>query len=446
MSLFELTHSETMARFAGIPGPPPSLPLGNAAELLERWPWEVAADWGRLYGGMALAWLGGTPAIVLNDPDLIGCVLDSESANYYKGDPHDAVAPVITPDELFISNGEQWKSLRSTSPLNRPYTANWLQDQSVSLRAFAGDSAEALVGQSADDLIEPIRRLVYDLISVAVWGEPLGDDNFNEFLKMARVGNRRLQEPPFLQQVPPLDPVFYLDRERWYAGFRERVEKVMADPSRAGNSLLGLALRAGGMSATDLAQFLSAGVYFGGVFSVSAGIAHTLRFLHREPRYLVELLKLDAVTLQGSESLDHALRESLRLSPPVTLWFRNVNRETAATLGGHTLPPGTLLFLTNWLLHRDPTYWTNAEEYRPERWANGGVERDPPGSGHFFPFGRGPRTCIGQDFAFVLMKLVLATLLSRTRLQLDLSYGLESDFFFAVQHPKKMSAKIEPKS
>lgn len=445
MSLFKLTHSEIMAKFEGIPGPEPSLPLGNAGELLARWPWEVAADWGRLYGGMALAWLGGTPAIVLNDPDLIGRVLDSESANYFKGDPHDAVAPVITPDDLFISNGEQWKKLRSTSPLSQAYAAEWLKDQSVSLRPFASGAAHALVGQSVDDIIDPIRRLVYDLISVAVWGEALGDENFNEFLKMAREGNRRLKEPPFLQQIPPLDPVFYFDRERWYSGFRDRVENAMVDPGRAGNSLLGQTLKAGGLSAAELAQFLSAGVYFGGVFSVSAGIAHTLRFLHRDPRVLAGLLNLDAAGLQASEALDHALRESLRLAPPVTLWFRNVNKESAATLGGHSLPPGTLLFLTNWFLHRDPTHWENSDEFRPERWANGGVERDPPGSGHFFPFGRGPRACIGQNFAFVLMKLVLATLLTRTRLQLDLSNGLESDFFFAVQHPKKMGVAFEKK-
>ena len=441
MSLFHFTHSASIAKFAGIPGPEPGMPLGNAGEFLKRWPWEVCADWGRKYGGMALVWLAGTPAIVLNDPDLIGRVLDTESDNYYKKDPHDAVAPVIMPNDLFISNGEQWKELRATSPMNRDYATAWLDAQIPSLRAFAASAVDGWIGQSVPDIIEPLRRLIYDLIAVAVWGEPLGDASFNHFMKMARAGNFRMLEPPLLQRIPPLDPFFYLDRERWYSDFLARVHR----PNPPG-SLVEIAKRSGPWELPALAQALSAGVFFGGVFSVAAGVAHTLRFLKREPQPLSDLLGELPERLEASEKLEHALRESLRLSPPVALWFRNVHADRPATLGGHTLPADTMIFITNWLLHRDPGHWEAPEEYRPSRWADGGTERDPAGCGFYFPCGRGPRACVGQKIAFALMKIVLLEVLTRVDVHLDLSHGLESEFFFAVQHPKQLKARFEKRA
>jgi cytochrome P450 len=427
-----------MAKYAGIPGPEPSLPLGNAGALVTQWPWEACADWGRTYGGLCLIWLAGTPAVVLNDPDLIGRVLDTEWTNYYKRDPHDAVAPVIRPEDLFIANGEPWREKRTSSPLNRDYTAAWLSSQIPNLRAFAAATVDSWIGQDIPDLIEPLRRLAYDLIALAVWGEPLGDASFHDFMTMARTGNTRMQEPPFLQQIPPLNPLFYTARDRWYSAFAERVKK----PAPPG-SLLDVARRANAWDDETLVQALAPGVFYGGMFSVAAGIAHTLDFLHRDPGYLAETLKELPAAADASEKLDHALRESLRLSPPVALWFRSVDKNKPATLGGHTLPADTMIFITNWLLHRDPAHWADAESWKPQRWAGGGVDRDPPGSGFFFPFGRGPRTCVGQSFAFVLMKVVLAEVLLRSKVQLDLSREQKSDFFFAVQHPKGLKARFE---
>jgi len=156
-------------------------------------------------------------------------------------------------------------------------------------------------------------------------GELLGDQNYNDFLKMARTGNFRMLEPPFLQQIPPLDPIFYRDRDRWYSGFENRVKAAAANPT-AVNSLLQQALKAGPtVLAKDLAEWLSAPIFFGGVFSVAGGIAHTLRFLAGEPEYLAAVL-VELRTNPDSEKLDHALCESLRLSPPVSVYFRNVSR------------------------------------------------------------------------------------------------------------------------
>src|SRR4051794_1576397 len=85
--LFRLLHRRKMAAFKGIPGPPPGFPFGNALDFVGRHPWEVCAGYGRVHGGMALAWVLGTPVLVLNDPTLIARVLGEGSAGYYKDAP-----------------------------------------------------------------------------------------------------------------------------------------------------------------------------------------------------------------------------------------------------------------------------------------------------------------------------------------------------------------------
>src|SRR5689334_22348261 len=101
---FRVAFRQKVRAFAGIPGPPPQFPLGNLLDFVGRRPWDVLADYGKRYGGMSVAWAFGTPLVVLNDPDLIGDVLDRNHADYYKDVPRDALAPVITPQCLFISN------------------------------------------------------------------------------------------------------------------------------------------------------------------------------------------------------------------------------------------------------------------------------------------------------------------------------------------------------
>ena len=75
---------------AGIPGPTPRFPGGTIADFMGKWTWEACADYGRKFGGMSVAWFMGTPAVVLNDPTLIGQVLDTDAASYYKDAPKDA--------------------------------------------------------------------------------------------------------------------------------------------------------------------------------------------------------------------------------------------------------------------------------------------------------------------------------------------------------------------
>ncbi|MFL6128967.1 MAG: cytochrome P450 [Mycobacteriales bacterium] len=106
------------------------------------------------------------------------------------------------------------------------------------------------------------------------------------------------------------------------------------------------------------------------------------------------------------------LAESMRIYPPAWASGRRIRADV--TLGGWTVPAGSLASAVQWLTHRDPRWWADPLAFRPERWitAGGAYDESAPGQprGAYFPFGMGNRVCIGASFARTEAALVLATL------------------------------------
>jgi cytochrome P450 len=74
------------------------------------------------------------------------------------------------------------------------------------------------------------------------------------------------------------------------------------------------------------------------------------------------------------------------------------------------------VFMPQWVIHRDERWFNEPEEFRPERWADGLTQRIPRYA--YFPFGGGPRICIGNSFAMMEATLILATIAQRYRMAL----------------------------
>ena len=85
-------------------------------------------------------------------------------------------------------------------------------------------------------------------------------------------------------------------------------------------------------------------------------------------------------------------------------------------IGGYRIPAGTTVFMPQWTIHRDPRWFDDPESFVPERWETGLQERLPRYA--YFPFGGGPRICIGNNFALMEASLLLATIARQFRLEL----------------------------
>jgi len=118
-----------------------------------------------------------------------------------------------------------------------------------------------------------------------------------------------------------------------------------------------------------------------------------------------------ATSLFELDYLGNVVDEALRLYPPAYTIFRESTSDV--TLGGYDIPEGSIVTLPQWVVHRDERWFDVPDEFRPERWD---AERDRPEYA-YFPFGGGPRHCIGMRFALMEAKLVLATLAQRVNFE-----------------------------
>lgn len=112
--------------------------------------------------------------------------------------------------------------------------------------------------------------------------------------------------------------------------------------------------------------------------------------------------------------LEKVLKEAMRLYPPAS----GLNREPIedVELGGYHLPKGAFVVVSMYSLHRTPAYFPEPEKFDPERFSPENEAKIPKYA--YLPFGGGPRVCIGNMFAEMEARLILATVVSRYRLTL----------------------------
>jgi cytochrome P450 len=99
----------------------------------------------------------------------------------------------------------------------------------------------------------------------------------------------------------------------------------------------------------------------------------------------------------------------MRLYPPAYALGRESIEE--CTIGGYRIPAGSTVIMSQYVMHRHPTYFDRPDEFDPDRWSNGLLKRLPKYA--YFPFGAGPRMCIGNTFAMLEAILVVATVVPR---------------------------------
>jgi cytochrome P450 len=138
--------------------------------------------------------------------------------------------------------------------------------------------------------------------------------------------------------------------------------------------------------------------------------------------------------------LDQVIKESMRLYP--SGWVQGRCAVADFELDGYRFPAGTLLMFNQWVLHRRPDLWEDAETFSPERWDPAQGQKAVPWA--YFPFGGGSRICIGQSLSQLEMRLVLPIILQRYFPRVLPNHVVEPLPLITLRSKNGMPVRLEP--
>ena len=138
---------------------------------------------------------------------------------------------------------------------------------------------------------------------------------------------------------------------------------------------------------------------------------------------------------------DAVLQETMRLYPPAYTIGREATED--CTIGGYPVRTGTTVLMSQWVVQRDGRFFAEPDSFRPQRWLGDVTKKVPKFA--YFPFGGGPRLCIGNTFALMEMALVLATITPRFRYKLAPGEKVEPLPTFTLHPNPGVPAVITPR-
>jgi cytochrome P450 len=351
--------------------------------------------------------LGFNVHVVL-DPDHVGRVLLDNAANYAKPDIVKSLLDPIIGRGLLTADGELWREQR------RIVAASFSPAAVEAQRGTFVEAARSAMDGWSDgerrDMAAEATRTTMTVIALALFG---GDPRLVSQASMDQItaAIEGFSEARLLAMLRlPAIPVTRKGRagQRGRIHLRRTLEEVVEDrwSGRMGGDFLSgmieaLCARYPAEAAKALAVDNAATFYLAGHETTANALTWTLYLLAAQPELQEELAEEAKAALDGGDEgvaeraprLRLFLMESLRLYPPVPRFDRQA--VAADRLGEWPVNPGDIISIWPWLLHRHRTLWDDPDAFQPDRFAaKGGRHRF-----QYLPFGAGPRTCVGAQFA-----------------------------------------------
>ena len=393
------------------------LPLIGSARSYVDDPLEFYMETAREHGAIARYQLGTQEIVQVNDPEYIGRILAQKNDVYVKGEQfQDRIRPILG-EGLLTSRGERWESQRRA--LEPAFLPNEVGRYSTTVTDLTEAYSERWSDGEVLDIHEEMLSLTVEVIAEVLFDVDVSDRTEEISWSVGTIiGHlaRRMRRPV---QIPTWVPT---SQNREYKRAIETLYEVadwIIEQKRDadGNDIISLLQEADHDPSEEELRNQVVTLLSAGHETTAVSLTCALQLLATHPEKLAAFqAELDEVldgrtpTMEDLDELtytEQVMKESMRVYPPIYEMLRTTAEEDV--LGEYQIPEDTTILISQWVLNRNPEYFEDPDEFRPERWTDEFESQLP--SFVYLPFGIGPRRCIGDRIAMMETRLILATLL-----------------------------------
>jgi cytochrome P450 len=383
----------------------------------------------RKYGDVIHIKGGGLEIFILSNPEDIREILVVQHAHFHKGQGVEMTGRMLG-QGLLTSEGEFHKRQRRLiqPAFHRQYIASYARTMVEEATRMASSWRDG----SIVDMAQEMMRLTLVIAGKTLFNVDVERDVSTVSRSMAVAMKAFIKVglapwAPQLERLPlPIHRRFYQARDE----MDRVIYRIIEEHRRSGRDqgdLLSTLLRAhdeeGGMSDQQLRDEITT-LLLAGHETTANALTWTWYLLAQHPdvlaRLQAELASVLGERLPTAEDLprlvytEQVLSEAMRLYPPAWSIDRRAIRDTE--IRGLPVPGGARIIMSQYVVHRDPRYYPEPERFLPERWTPEARASRPKFA--YFPFGGGPRLCIGEPFAWMEGVMLLATLAQRWEAEL----------------------------
>jgi cytochrome P450 len=385
----------------------------------------------REFGDIVFFRFLGVPACFVNRPDYIESVLVTQNNNFVKSKDYRAMRRVLG-NGLLLSEGDFWRRQRK---LIQPA---FHQERIAAYANIMTDHAQRMLSSWSDgqtlDIHEAMMHLTLGIVAKTLFDADVSHEAEDVDAALSILMGKFLRQAGLALLLPKWVPLPTSQLLKRAVGRLDKVIYGIIEQRRASGQMSGDLLSVflqvqddEGIGMTDRQLHDEIMTLFLAGHETTANVLSWTWFLLGQNREVEEKLIEELMRVLGGRVptpadlpqlvyTDMVLRESMRLYPPV--WVIGRRALAPFRLGEYELPADTNVLISQLILHRDARYFPEPLRFNPDRWSPSDPRAASLPRFAYFPFGGGPRVCIGAGFAMMEAVLLLATIAQQFRVQI----------------------------
>ena len=364
--------------------------------------------------------------ILSRDNEIAQYILQKNQKNYYKSKFQSVYLSKYLGKGLLTLDGDLWlKQRRLIQPAFHKQKMNQLVEN---MNKTIISELDILVEDKSIDLFPVMSQLAFNVVAKSLFELSISEEKLNRIkVIIEEVQNFLIKEIRLPHKAWWFSATGQVQKHLKLAEenngiIREIIEERIAS-NKETNDLLNMLLETRyedtgeGMSVKQLINEIKV-LFIAGHETTANALTFTLHLLGRNPeiqqKVFNEIIEIESTTenvveqLQKMTYTNAVLNEAMRLYPPA--WITDRQNVEDDCIGAYHLKKGTLIGVSFYELHRNPKYWENPTEFIPERFLG---EQKKRSMEYFYPFGAGPRMCIGAGFAVYEMCLTISYIVKK---------------------------------